>query len=260
MIQGTLVEYRVYNRPGLPIKKKRGNVSDFSPAARLRMLKHFHRIDYENHPKPLFVTLTYPDEIGLPDHATRNIHRQHMHRRLERELGASVPAAWRMEWQNRKSGTQVDEYIPHWHWLIFKHRFIHFDLINQLWRDTIKYQGYTRTDIRAVDKATAILSYMAKYIAKDAVSCSLVIAANHTKLGRQYGWLRKRDIPMMPITYHYPIPDDLGGILSGMASEVMPGKSERQDEAFSLMGQRAVDAAKILSGQRLDIPPSNRVH
>lgn len=224
------------------------------------MLKHFHKIDYDNHPKPLFVTLTYPDAIGLPDHATRNLHRQHFHRRLERETGQPVPCAWRMEWQDRKSGEQLGEYMPHWHYLVFRHRFIHFDLVNQAWRDTIKYQGYTRTDIRAVDKASAIQMYMAKYIAKDAVSCSLVIAAYHTKLGRQYGWLRKRDIPMMPVSYHYALSDAERDTLSGLASEVMPGKSERQDEAFTLMGQRAVDAQKILSGQRLDIPPSDRLH
>ncbi len=234
-------------------------MSDFSPAARLRMLKHFHKIDYENHPKPLFITLTYPDEVGLPDHATRNLHRQHMHRRLERATGAIVPAAWRMEWQNRKSGALIGEYMPHWHWLVFRHRFIHYDIVNDCWKKTIGAQCDVRTDIRAVDKATAILSYMAKYIAKDAVSCSLVIAANHTTIGRQYGWLRKRDIPMMPVEYHYAISDAQRDVLSSLASEVLPGKSERQDEAFTLMGQRAIDARKILSGQRLDTPTSDRI-
>jgi len=251
-IQGSVVEYKVHNRKSVAPAGKRSSIKDFSPGARLRMLKTFQKINFVDHPEPLFMTLTYPDELALPDLAKRNIHRKVMARHLERLTGAAIPAAWRVEWMPRQTGSIIGTIAPHWHWLIFKHRFIDFRDINAAWKKTIGYNGTVITDIRAVDQYSCIHMYMAKYISKEAVSCSLVIAAYQNRIGRQYGWLRKGEIPMCTEHRQGRLSRADRDALTSMASERLPWVSEGQEQSFTLFGDAAEDARKILTGETLD--------
>ena len=94
--------------------------------------------------------------------------------------------------------------------------------------------------------------YMAKYISKEAVSCSLVIATYQSKIGRQYGWLRKKLIPMHPVHAHGTLTDRDRDTLTQLASERLPWLDARREQSFTLFGTIAQDAQKILTGEALD--------
>lgn len=251
-IQGGVCEFTSKPRHSKVRGDKRGAITDFSPGARLRMLKHFYRINFDEIPKPLFMTLTYPDPVATPDLDTRNMHRAHMARRLERITGKHVAAAWRVEWKPRLSGDMIDHVCPHWHWLILGQKYISMHKVNEAWKETIGWQDYCRTEIKAVDKVAVIPLYMAKYISKEAVPLSLVNAAYHTKLGRQYGWLRKDEIPLHPKHAYHRLSDAQRDAMTSLAEEMLPWYDERFGSSFTLLGQAAQDFRKIVDGESLD--------
>lgn len=246
-LQGKLLTYKIHHHRTGKVGAKRGDITEFSAAARLRMLKDFHRIDWQAGPDPLFVTLTYPDEHATPDKDTRNIHKKVFARHLERITRRHVGAAWRVEWVERKSGDLIGMPAPHWHLLVFGEQFIHHELINSAWKKTIGESTYVRTEIKRVDETGAVQLYMAKYIAKDALPLSLVIAAYGHKLGKAYGWLRREEIPWHPETVHPTLSDRHRRELSTLAVENLPFPLEGLEQSFTLMGDLALDGARILA-------------
>jgi hypothetical protein len=245
-IQGKCVEYKLHHYRAPRKITGRGEIASFTDAARLRMLKEFARVNYDATCPPLFVTLTYPDPLATPALEQRNIHRAVMARYMEKYLGHHVAAAWRVEWVPRKSGELIGQPCPHWHWLIFGVGFIPYAEINAMWKKTIAWEGYVRTDIRRVDERGVVQSYMAKYISKDAVSPSLVIPAYHNKLGRAYGWLRKQEIPWHDKIRHNALTDSQRAILTALAHELLPKTASGLETSFTLMGDRAEEAWGIL--------------
>lgn len=252
IVQGSLLEFKVKITNTKVPGSKRGTIKDLSPGARLRMMKEFHRIDFENHCAPLFMTLTYPDEVSSPDLDARNLHRQHMARHLERITKKHVPAAWRVEWQDRKSGNKLGQYYPHYHWLIFGHSFIAWQDVRKAWAKTIGHDGYLRTDIQQVNKMSAIQMYMAKYISKDCCPPSLVIAAYDTRIGKQYGWLRRDEIPKQPKHTYRKLSDVQRDAIMRLADEQGPWMDPGQERSFTMFGDVARDAKRILDGEALD--------
>jgi len=250
-LQGKLLTYKIHHLRTAKVGAKRGDITDFSRAARLRMLKDFHRIDFTAGPDPLFITLTYPDRLATPDLDERNIHRKVFARHLERITGRRVGAAWRVEWVQRKSGDLIGLPCPHWHLLVFNEQYIHHEKINEAWASTIGENDYVRTEIKRVDERGAVQLYMAKYIAKDALPLSLVIAAYQNKLGRAYGWLRKDEIPWHPEQAHPSLSDRQRRDLMTLAVENLPLPMEGLEQSFSLMGEEAEKAAQILQGNPL---------
>lgn len=250
-LQGNLLTYKIHHHTTGRCGAKRGEITDFSRAARLRMLKDMHRIDFASGPLPLFITLTYPDELAAPDLDTRNLHRKIFARHLERILERRVGAAWRVEWVDRKSGARVGQYCPHWHLLVFGIRFIPYQEVNDIWKKTIGWDDYVRTEIQRVDQTGAINLYMAKYVSKEAVPLSLVIAAYQSKMGRAYGWLRKSEIPLCRETHVPTLSDDQRRDLSALAVERLPLPVEGLEQSFTLMGDNLGEAAKILGGDHL---------
>lgn len=242
--QGKCVEYKTHFPYAKQVGGQRGEIAGFSQAARLRMLKNFHRIDFSLKPFPLFVTLTYPDELATPDLDERNLHRKTMARHLEKLVGHKVGAAWRVEWEERKSGALIGTPCPHWHLLIFRIGFIPYEDINRLWRQTIGHGGYVRTDIRRVDERGAIQGYMAKYISKTAVPLSLVMHAYQRKLGRAYGWLRKDQIPWAEKRTEALLTDSQRLAMTRFASERIPIVLPEFEQSWTLLGADALEACK----------------
>jgi hypothetical protein len=97
---------------------KRGEVTRFSESSRLRLMRLLNMV--RNDIRPLFVTLTYPDEFGEryqePEVWKRDI-RAFEHRFRRAFPGCSF--VWRLEVVDRKSGEFVGKFFPHFHLLVF---------------------------------------------------------------------------------------------------------------------------------------------
>lgn len=254
--QGNVFEFKVkHQRQAQP--PKRGKIQGFSDPARLRMLKYFHRIDFDHFATPIFVTLTYPDERACPRPWERIDHKRKFLRRLESFTHREVPCAWRIEWEARKSGYLIGRACPHWHLLIFRHDFIHYADVNKLWADTIHWNGYVRTETRGIQDDSPIRLYMAKYLSKEALSPSLVYASYQTSLlpgmndpnqdlGRAYGWNRKERIPVYPRRTWQGLSEGQRRDLMRLADEQLPWIDGTDDESFTLFGPPDGNLAKIL--------------
>lgn len=247
-IQGKLLEYKFKQHYQGDIGGTRKEITSFSDAARLRMIKHLYRCKFDPTKLPLFVTLTYPDECAYNRIADRNIHRKVFARHLERLMGKPVPAAWRLEWTIRQSGFWAGCIVPHWHLLIWRIGFIPYQEINRLWAKTIGHEGHVQTDIQRMDKRGGVQGYMAKYISKEAVPHSLVFAAYQNSIGRQYGWLRKALIPLHDRKHHDAICGDQIDAVVDLADQMVPWARLDERTSFSLFGEAPQDFDKILRG------------
>lgn len=252
-VQGNAAEYKlIYNRTAKRSRGDRKQVKDFSPRARLAMLKHFHRIDFEHYVRPLFITLTYPDEWAQPTYDQRITHRKIFARKLEKLTGRTVPAAWRLEWMPRKSGKLIGIPCPHWHLLVFRHTFIPYEEINLAWRQTIHcWNHYCRTEIKRCWDETGIQEYIAKYVSKEALPLSLVIPTIQDRLGNQCGWLRKKEIPTYPVKHYGPLTEAQRRLITSIAAETLYWLPEGIEESYTLFGAAARDARKICEGKPL---------
>jgi len=256
-IQGGVLEYKYHQHYQSRPRGQKKAITDFSAKARLQMLKEFHRVDFEHYVLPLFVTLTYPDDHAETTHEERNLHRKIFARHLEKLIGRPVPAAWRLEWQPRKTGKLIGVPCPHWHLLLFRLGYVPYAEINRLWRKTIGEDGYCRTEIRRVDRHGAVNLYMAKYVSKDAIPLSLVYPTYQSKLGRQYGWLRKALIPRYDARRYDAITEAQRLALTRLADETIPWLTGDLESSFTLLGPAAQDGVKILEGMPLTQPTND---
>lgn len=95
----------------------RGEIREYTPATRRRFLNFLNSIP-KNIPNPLFITLTYPDNFPI-DRAIWKRDLKVWAERLMRKLDRKVPAVWRLEFQDRKSGENAGRIAPHFHVLLF---------------------------------------------------------------------------------------------------------------------------------------------
>lgn len=144
-----------------PIGGRRGIISDFTPAARRRLLDLCQSIDTRDLPAPpLFITLTYPQEYPHE----REIYKGHLDTWCKRLLrfAPEVSCIWRLEWQKRGA--------PHYHLLAFGRAFIDKDWVATSWYEVVgssqRVHLLAGTEIRAVRSWHGVLHYAAKYMAK----------------------------------------------------------------------------------------------
>jgi hypothetical protein len=251
--QGTYAALKI--KPIFPPKPKggkRAEIIEFTSAARLRLMKRFHQIDWQRAKQALFVTLTYPDDRAESNLAERNAHKKEFKRLIEALTGKPLGAVWRCEWEPRKSGALQGRFAPHFHLLIFNHQFIHYEDINDCWRRAIRWTGYCRTEIGRMRKSSSIRLYLAKYISKEAISPSLVYAAYGETLGKAYGWLRPEAIPMCPVREYTTLTAGQIRLLMSLAGEQLPWLSKAPVQSWTALGALAQDVDRILRGERLD--------
>lgn len=112
---GSLVRCQRSKRPEKKETPERGNVYDFSGKARARMLQLMSKLDREQ--LPLFVHLTLPGAtVVQPDtvkEAFRRLAVAH-HRNFSESSGV-----WKKELAERKSGQLKGQVLPHFHLLVF---------------------------------------------------------------------------------------------------------------------------------------------
>lgn len=143
----------------------RGHVTTFSPRSRKRMLDDLARIDEKNAGFIAFVTLTYPDQKGIPSYEDTERDRSSFLKRIMR-LSPEASAIWRREYEVRKSGLFKGLIVPHYHMLFFNLPFLPHENLNEMWKGVIKCSGYVRTEIKGLESWRQAFYYASKYLAK----------------------------------------------------------------------------------------------
>lgn len=250
---GGVLVWKVLRPPnGKPIGDKRKEIFAMSDASRWRLLKTLHSIDWEAAFPALFVTTTYPDEVECFDAEDTNVHRANFFRNLEFLLGRKVPAIWRKEFQDRKSGGRKGWVYPHFHFVLPHQKFISFEAINDCWKRAVSWEGYIRTDVDRVRCKEDVQPYIAKYVAKS--SCSLVHAAYHNnfKPGRQWGILRKKLLPVRTqMDARLPNSETLQEIKRRYRTPSIERLNPAGD-GFTLIGPKAEELGELFFGDLLD--------
>lgn len=150
----------------------RGVVSAFSAQSRKRMLDTLAQIDENRAGFMAFVTLTYPDRDGPPSFEQTSRDKATFLKRIRRRF-PEASAIWRREWEPRISGEFEGVLYPHFHLLFFNLPFLHYEEVNDTWKEVIAYDDYTRTEIKAVESWRKAFYYVSKYMAKgEGLGCS----------------------------------------------------------------------------------------
>lgn len=153
--QGSLIAVahrtHVSQRPG---GGPRGDVTEFSKASRLRLLRQIARLAQC---RTTFITFTYPDQY--PDTMTAKSHLRAFLERVRRRL-PETSGIWRLEYQKRGA--------PHFHLLMFNLPYIDHATLTGWWKEIIgvidSVTVYVRVEL--VRSWRGVMSYAAKYLAK----------------------------------------------------------------------------------------------
>lgn len=181
--------------PPIPPVHKRGKISDFSRASRLRLLKFIATVAWGKIPTSLFITLTYPDLAQWDDKDVRRQQKYLFHRYVEKHLKRDVCGIWRVEWKARKSGPCRGMFVPHFHLLLFGVGFLHWKLIRQWWRTILRHKGKLATDVKGCRSAKKASIYVSKYVAKLPDDGCLDNGAYCNNQGKHWGYFRPEQIP-----------------------------------------------------------------
>ena len=132
---------------------RRGVISGFSPASRLRLMRLFASLD-QSRISSVFLTLTYPAEFPSPAEAKKHL-RTFLKRVSRLYPGAS--GVWRLEFQERGA--------PHFHLVLFNLPFMPKELVQSWWGDIIGFDApFTRIEFISTRKK--LVNYVSKYTAK----------------------------------------------------------------------------------------------
>lgn len=147
--------------------EKRGLVTGFSSASRRRLMRVIASV--ERAERPVFVTLTYPDEFD--DNMSkwkRDI--DVLGKRLLRKV-AGVGFVWRIEFKERQSGKSSGRIAPHFHLLIYNASYRElrtfipdawYDIVGSLIDDHLR----AGTRVEKIHSFGGIMRYVGKYITK----------------------------------------------------------------------------------------------
>jgi hypothetical protein len=225
----------------------------FSRSARLRLLKEVATIDWRNAGKCLFLTLTYPDEIGPCTYKERTTQRTLVMRRIEKYLGRKVATLWRIEWQDRKSGSRKGELMPHLHILLFGVDYLPWADLRQWWRECLGYGGTLHTFVQLIDGAEGTAKYAAKYAAKDC-SSSLVNAAYLDRLsGRSWGFTRKGQVPKHEKRVFRDLTEVQERQLRATGKLLTHNPTEGEIGSYTLLGEVGRQVARLLLDSSLTV-------
>lgn len=191
--------------------------ASFSPASRRRLLQETAKID--SRIRPLFITLTYPDNYpDSPD--TWKAHLRAFQARMSRKY-PDMAAIWRMELIDRKSGVNVGRVVPHFHIITWPNS-PDLDANEKLTAKTLKkFRGWVSwawfqivgsgddrhlragTNVKAIYNAQGIKRYISKYVAKAAKVAEIVdldtgeiVPAFPDGVGRLWGVWGKENLPL----------------------------------------------------------------
>lgn len=252
IVRGNVLQYKnglAWEPP--PGCEKREAITTFSDAARRRMIHEINAIDFRNTPLSVCITLTYPDEHIFDDQYARGMQRSMFLRKVETHLKREIYGIWRTEWLPRKTGKYVGWLAPHIHLVLFRIRWIHRDIVNDIWKSVLHHDGYLRTDTRRARKEKTTLHYLAKYVSKK-VSSSLVIASYpNSPDGKHYDWIRRNLLPMYPRETISKITEEQHEYAHAAHKRSWPESETAFGESFTILGKSAMTAGKIIKQMEL---------
>jgi len=171
------------------VRAPRGAITQFSPAARKRLLELVSSINQAKQARlPLFVTLTYP--ATWPDEpAVWKRHLDSFLKRLDRKF-TRCAAIWKLEFQRRGA--------PHFHLMVFGPGWIDAKWCARAWYQIVG-SGDERhlmagTQVARVKSWRGVMFYAAKYLGK------VVGDACAGMVGRFWGVHRREYLPIELIT------------------------------------------------------------
>jgi len=200
-IQGRLVQFY---RSGVEMphreKLRRDAIGPWSMQSRMRLQKLLNTVDSSKVNPAVFITLTYPDHVRRLEYKERSVDRAKFWRYVESYLGRNVPAFWRIEWEERKSGAYTGKLAPHFHLMAFGVPFLPWQDVREWWRKSIGAgDGPLSTEVKRIKGVDAVSRYVSKYVSKYR---SLDISTYHNsgiKFGRHWGVLRPEMVPYAPV-------------------------------------------------------------
>lgn len=169
MVQVAAKSAVVGKHPG----KGRGRIDSFSRRSRKRMIEKLTK--KRMYHRPVFVTLTYPDEIYF-DYNLDGLKIKHdlelMEKRFKR-LNPSIGGIWRVEFETRKSGRFLSQIAPHFHLILDGYlgdMGILRKWVRNAWVEILRnyYPALqsARIDVQVAKSRRHAGYYVAKYVAK----------------------------------------------------------------------------------------------
>lgn len=172
----------------------RGKVTGFSRQSRLRMMRTVSKL--ENAKRPLFVTLTYPDEFeGQVDgKEIKEKHLKNLWKRMDYNW-TELSCIWKLEYAERKSGINVGELFPHLHILVWGLYEVDIEEVrefvkNAWWEVCGELSGdhfKAGTRVERLRHYRGTMSYISKYMSKD--------DEKELKVGRWWGVKGRANLP-----------------------------------------------------------------
>lgn len=146
---------------------QRGVVVGFSRQARNRLIRMIASTRKEE--RPIFATLTYPDEFN-EDQARWKRDMDVFGKRFRRAF-PEASYIWRIEFKERKSGKNAGQIAPHFHLLVWGPDILQFRRFSvEAWYRVVgsgNIQHYNAgTSSERVKTWNGVMSYVSKYIAK----------------------------------------------------------------------------------------------
>jgi len=152
---------------------RRGKVKGFSRQSRLRMMRMASKL--KNAKRPLFITLTYPDEFeGQVDgNEIKEVQLKNFWKRMKYQW-QEISCLWKLEYEERKSGRRIGELYPHIHLLVWGLYTVDMEEVRELVRNawwevcgelSVNHlKAGTRVERLRSHRGT--MSYISKYVGK----------------------------------------------------------------------------------------------
>jgi hypothetical protein len=251
--QGRYLKWRYLERQVPPeTGKTRGEVCEFSRKSRMRMLSLFNRVDWPRAGKCLFITLTYPDDCYPADNKVMSKHLHLFRRKMEKHLEKQVPLVWRIEWEERESGSKKNYVYPHFHLMIIGVPYIHYAKVNSWWRGILGFPDKLRTETKGCKNRIKSFVYITQYCAKRNGSLVFGPYLNNPWNGRRWGKLRYELLPFADEHYlrtfdYEHLQDAYYHALEGRAE-----LNEYGNKSFTLLGDQAEDVGNFIFGLTID--------
>lgn len=255
VVRGHLLEYRsgrAYSTPPPPQDKRR--ISIFSKASRLRLFKLLAALDFTKLDYPVFISLTYPDEVLPLSYVRRRQQRFLFVRSMEAYLDKQITGLWRTEWERRQSGQHKGQWCPHLHLLLWPVVWLPMSYVNEEWKRILDYGGYLRTEIKRPRNRKQVGYYVAKYMSKPSDSSLVYAAQLNTVDGRHWGKHRAKMMPLMPEECLGDVSEADARFLYDAFTRVFPDHKLPFGESFTLMGDFVPLLTKYLKQMHLTTP------